>query len=157
MRMLVYMEILTIASQKGGAGKTTLSAHLAVEAERVGNGPVAVVDTDPQGSLADWWNQRRATTPLFASVEVVRLSTHMAELRQQRVSLVVIDTPPALLDTIRAAIAVADLVLIPARVRMTCERSGWWSIWLNTPRNPRALWSTVPRHARRLRWKPYRR
>ncbi len=45
------MRILTIASQKGGAGKTTLAAHLAVEAERAGAGPVAVVDTDPQGSL----------------------------------------------------------------------------------------------------------
>jgi chromosome partitioning protein len=115
MRILVYMEILTIASQKGGAGKTTLSAHLAVEAERRGSGPVAIVDTDPQGSLADWWNQRRAETPIFASVEVVRLPAHMAELRQQRVTLVVIDTPPALLQTIRAAILVADLVLIPAR------------------------------------------
>jgi chromosome partitioning protein len=109
------MDILTIASQKGGAGKTTLSAHLAVEAERQGRGPVAVVDTDPQGSLADWWNQRRVETPLFAAVEVVRLSAHMAELREQRVNLVVIDTPPALLQTIRAAIQVADLVLIPAR------------------------------------------
>jgi chromosome partitioning protein len=109
------MEILTVASQKGGAGKTTLSAHLAVEAEHRGAGPVAVVDTDPQGSLADWWNQRAAETPLFASVEVVRLPAHMAELRRQGVNLVVIDTPPALLQTIRAAIANADLVLIPAR------------------------------------------
>jgi chromosome partitioning protein len=108
-------DILTIASQKGGAGKTTLSAHLAVEAERNGRGPVAIVDTDPQGSLADWWNQRRADTPIFAAVEVSRLATHMAELRQQQVNLVVIDTPPALLQTIRAAILVADLVLIPAR------------------------------------------
>jgi chromosome partitioning protein len=109
------MDILTIASQKGGAGKTTLSAHLAVEAERQGHGPAAVVDTDPQGSLADWWNQRTSETPLFAAVEVVRLATYMTELRQQQVNLVVIDTPPALLQTIRAAILVADLVLIPAR------------------------------------------
>jgi chromosome partitioning protein len=115
MRTLVYMDILTVASQKGGAGKTTLSAHLAVEAERDGHGPVAIVDTDPQGSLADWWNQRRAETPIFASVEVLRLAAHMAELRQQRVNLVVIDTPPALLQIIRAAILVADVVLIPAR------------------------------------------
>src|ERR671919_305765 len=100
--MLVYMDILTIASQKGGAGKTTLSAHLAVEAERQGYGPVAVIDTDPQGSLADWWNQRRAETPLFAAVEVSRLPAQMAELHQQRVNLVIIDTPPALLQTIRA-------------------------------------------------------
>jgi chromosome partitioning protein len=109
------MDILTIASQKGHAGKTTLSAHLAVEAERTGSGPVAVVDTDPQGSLADWWNQRAAETPLFAAVDVVRLTEHMTALQRQGGHLVVIDTPPAFLDTIRAAIAAADLVLIPAR------------------------------------------
>jgi chromosome partitioning protein len=109
------MDILTIASQKGGAGKTTLSAHLAVEAERTGAGPVAVVDTDPQGSLADWWNQRAAETPLFAAVEIGRLADHMTALQRKGVNLVVIDTPPAFMDTIRAAIAVADLILIPAR------------------------------------------
>jgi chromosome partitioning protein len=109
------MDILTVASQKGGAGKSTLSAHLAVEAERQGHGPVAVVDTDPQGSLADWWNQRAADTPIFAAVEVIRLASHKTELQEQRVNLVVIDTPPALLQIIRAAILVADLVLIPAR------------------------------------------
>ncbi len=113
--MLTAMDILTIASQKGGAGKTTLAAHLAVEAERCGAGPVAVVDTDPQGSLAAWWNQRVADTPLFAAVDVAQLADHMVALQRQRVNLVVIDTPPALLDVIRAAIAVADLVLIPAR------------------------------------------
>jgi chromosome partitioning protein len=109
------MHILTIASQKGGAGKTTLSAHLAVAAERAGAGPVAIINTDPQGSLADWWNQRAAETPLFAAVNVARLAEHMSALRRQGVNLVVIDTPPALIDTIKAAITVADLVLIPAR------------------------------------------
>jgi chromosome partitioning protein len=115
MRMLVYMEILTIASQKGGAGKTTLTAHLAVEAERRRQGPVVVIDTDPQGSLADWWNQRQAETPRFAAVEVSRLAGAMDELRSQGVNVVIIDTPPAFLPIIRAAVQVADLVLIPAR------------------------------------------
>jgi chromosome partitioning protein len=109
------MDILTIASQKGGAGKTTLVAHLAVEAERNDAGPVAIVDVDPQGSLADWWNQRAAETPAFAAVEIDRLAAHMTALRRQRINLVIIDTPPALIDTIKAAIAIADLVLIPAR------------------------------------------
>jgi chromosome partitioning protein len=112
---MVAMDILTIASQQGGAGKTTLTAHVAVEAEHAGAGPVAVVDTDPQGSLAAWWNQGAAETPFFAAVEVVRLAEHMTALQRERVNLVVLDTPPALLDTIRAAIAVASLVLIPAR------------------------------------------
>jgi chromosome partitioning protein len=109
------MRILTIASQKGGAGKTTLAAHLAVEAERTGAGPVAVVDTDPQGSLAAWWNTRDAPTPLFAAVDITRLPDHLRTLERRQVELVVIDTPPALTDMIRAAIGVADLVLIPAR------------------------------------------
>jgi chromosome partitioning protein len=109
------MRILTIASQKGGAGKTTLAAHLAVEAEHAGAGPVAVVDTDPQGSLAAWWNAREAPTPLFAAVAIARLPEHLRTLERRQVQLVVIDTPPALTEMITAAIAVADLVLIPAR------------------------------------------
>jgi chromosome partitioning protein len=109
------MRMLTIASTKGGAGKTTLAAHLAVEAERTGAGPVAVVDTDPQASLAAWWNSRKAPTPLFAAVEIGRLADHLATLERHQVELVVIDTPPALTDVIQASVAVADVVLIPAR------------------------------------------
>ena len=50
------MRILALASQKGGSGKTTLSGHLAVQAQLAGQGPVVLIDIDPQGSLADWWN-----------------------------------------------------------------------------------------------------
>jgi chromosome partitioning protein len=115
MRIMMVMDILTITSQKGGTGKSTLTAHLAVEAAHRGAGPVAVVDIDPQGSLAAWWNQRTAETPFFAAVAVARLAEHMTALQRERVDLVVIDTPPALLDTIHTAIGVADVVLIPAR------------------------------------------
>ena len=109
------MRILTIASQKGGAGKTTLTAHLAVEAERAGAGPVAVIDTDPQGSLAAWWNSRQAPTPLFATIEMSQLTEHLEHLMQQGMQLVVIDTPPALTSIIASAIAAAHLIIIPAR------------------------------------------
>ena len=47
------MHILALTSQKGGSGKTTLAGHLAVAAEHAGAGPVALIDTDPQGSLTD--------------------------------------------------------------------------------------------------------
>jgi chromosome partitioning protein len=87
------MRILTIASQKGGAGKTTLTAHVAVEAERAGAGPVAVVDTDPQGSLAAWWNTRQADTPRFAAVDMSQLEAQLTGLDEQGMQLVVIDTP----------------------------------------------------------------
>ncbi len=59
------MYTIVAASQKGGSGKTTLSGHLAVEAARAGAGEIALIDTDPQGSLAAWWNARQAPTPHF--------------------------------------------------------------------------------------------
>jgi chromosome partitioning protein len=46
------MHVLALCSQKGGSGKTTLAGHLAVQAERVGARPVALIDTDPLGLLA---------------------------------------------------------------------------------------------------------
>jgi len=109
------MRTLVLASQKGGVGKTTLAGHLAVAAERGGCGPVALVDTDPQGSLASWWNERAADTPLFASVDIGQLSVHLAALAAAGVELAIIDTPPAVTATIRSVLAVADLVVIPTR------------------------------------------
>lgn len=109
------MHVLVLASQKGGVGKTTLSGHLGVEAERVGAGPVALVDTDPQHSLARWWNARKAETPLFARLDLADLRRGLDELDGQGVALVIIDTPPAITENIRTAIEVADLVLIPTR------------------------------------------
>ena len=109
------MKILTFASSKGGVGKSTLTGHLAAEATRHGAGPVAIVDCDPQGSLAEWWNSRAADTPLFARADVRRLRQDLEGLARQGIALVIIDTPPALLEVIAAAIAAADLVVIPCR------------------------------------------
>jgi chromosome partitioning protein len=109
------MHVLALASQKGGVGKTTLSGHLAVEAERDGFGPVALVDTDPQHSLADWWRARSAETPLFARVDLADIRRGLDTLQHEGVALVIIDTPPAIAENIRTVVAEADLVLIPAR------------------------------------------
>jgi cellulose biosynthesis protein BcsQ len=57
------MHVIGISSRKGGSGKTTSTSHLAVTAEAAGAGPVAVIDTDPQGGLAGWWNARAVETP----------------------------------------------------------------------------------------------
>ena len=107
--------MLVLASQKGGSGKTTLSGHLAVEAERAGIGPVALIDTDPQGSLAQWWNARAAETPYFAHVGVLELGEALAHLQKSGVKLAVIDTPPAITAAISHVVAHADLVLVPTR------------------------------------------
>lgn len=109
------MKTLVVASQKGGVGKTTITGHLGVMAEATGAGPVALIDTDPQGSLASWWNARVAEAPAFAAVDIANLPGHLKQLEKAGVKLAIIDTPPAVTETIRAVLAVADLVLIPTR------------------------------------------
>lgn len=109
------MKVLALTSQKGGSGKTTLSGHLAVEAERAGAGPVALVDTDPQGSLTNWWNARESNTPAFVHTTIANLPGDLDRLREAGMKLVVIDTPPAITWSIVEVIKVADLALIPVR------------------------------------------
>ena len=124
--MLSSMRIIVMASQKGGSGKTTLAGHLAVEAERSGNGPVALIDTDPQGSLAQWWNAREPDGPAFvhSNLHTIKrrrdedrrtLHSDLLQLREQGFRLVVIDTPPSVTRTIAEVVAFADLVLLPTR------------------------------------------
>ena len=69
------MRVLIFASQKDGSGKITLAGHVAVQAERAGAGPVALVDTDPQGSLFDWWNMRESERQYFVRTNFPRLLT----------------------------------------------------------------------------------
>jgi len=109
------LRVLALASQKGGSGKTTLSGHLAVQAQRAGAGPVVLIDIDPQGSLADWWNEREAEYPAFAQTTVSRLANDLAVLRQQGFKLAVIDTPPAITMAIQSVIGVAELIVVPTR------------------------------------------
>ena len=109
------MRVLALASQKGGSGKTTLSGHLAVQAQRAGAGPVVLIDIDPQGSLADWWNEREEDFPAFAQTTVARLASDLQALRQQGFRLAVIDTPPAITLAIQSVMAVAELVVVPTR------------------------------------------
>jgi len=106
---------IVAASQKGGSGKTTLSGHLAVEATRQGAGTVALIDTDPQGSLAHWWNARQADEPHFVKVGILELEEALAHLDKIGVRIAVIDTPPAITQSISQVVAHADLVVVPTR------------------------------------------
>lgn len=109
------MYTIVAASQKGGSGKTTLSGHLAVEACRAGAGAVALIDTDPQGSLAHWWNARKAKTPHFVKVGLLDLKATLQELDRIGIRIAVIDTPPAITHSISQVVAHADLVVVPTR------------------------------------------
>ena len=108
------MAVYTVAQQKGGSGKTTLATNLAVGLSRAGRG-VAVLDTDPQGSLGRWFLERAergepgielsTASAWGASYEVKKLSRQWDDI--------VIDTPPKLDGDLRPAIKAADLVLLP--------------------------------------------
>lgn len=114
-----------------------------------GAGPVVLIDIDPQGSLADWWNEREADYPAFAQTTVARLPADLAILRQQGFKLAVIDTPPAITMAIQSVIAVSELIVVPTRpsphdlraVGATvdlCERSGKPLIFVVNGATPKA-------------------
>lgn len=110
------MKVIVFASQKGGVGKTTLTAHLAVAAEKAGDGPCVLLDTDPQASLAAWWNGRADQKPSFAPVATLKeLPAKLKALDEAGYTYAFIDTPPAITESIRAVVALADFVLIPTR------------------------------------------
>src|SRR6186997_607455 len=109
------MYTIVAASQKGGSGKTTLSGHLAVEASRAGAGEIALIDTDPQGSLAHWWNARTAPEPRFVKAGLPDLDQALEGLRRMGIKIAVIDTPPAITQSISQVVAHADLVIVPTR------------------------------------------
>ena len=109
------MKTIVVNSQKGGSGKTTLAAHLAVEAERAGDGPVWLIDTDKQGTLSLWHERRENETPQRADVPFARLAEGLKALASSSGAYCFIDTPPTLSDQSATVLGLADLVLIPVR------------------------------------------
>lgn len=109
------MKIVALAAQKGGSGKTTLAANLAVQMEAEGDGPVALVDTDPQGSLADWWRERNVESPVLTRSSTHHLARHIRRIRESGARHLIIDTPPAIKSSIAHVMSAADLVVIPTR------------------------------------------
>lgn len=110
--------IITIAQQKGGSGKTTLTAHLSVALSRVKGMNVAILDTDPQGSLGEWFEAREAKLGEDGAGLEFRTASGWGARREARSlarshDFVLIDTPPKADMDARPAIEAADLMLIP--------------------------------------------
>ena len=77
------MKTIVILNSKGGVGKSSITRHLAVAAEQENPGAVVLCDTDPQGSLADWWNAREAETPQLATVALSEFKTKQPAIAAQ--------------------------------------------------------------------------
>src|SRR5216684_3459345 len=75
------MYIVSMLSQKGGTGKTTLSLHLAVASEKAGKRAV-VIDLDPQASSAEWKDSREGNTPVVVPIPSTRLPQALQAARE---------------------------------------------------------------------------
>lgn len=107
------MKVIVVAAQKGGTGKTTLSGHLGVELASRGYRTV-LVDTDPQGSLAAWWEARESAEPAMMPATAQELARALPGLAEG-FDIAVVDTPPQVNFLIQQTVELADLVLIPAK------------------------------------------
>lgn len=107
------MKIIVTASTKGGVGKSTIGACLAVEAARQGCS-VYIVDLDPQQSTARWWV--RAGGPdnpmLVTGVDNVTLARHIIEQKKAGRDYFIVDTPGSMMDVITDALRAADAIAV---------------------------------------------
>lgn len=108
---------ITVAQQKGGAGKSTITAQLAVTYAQAGK-KVGVVDIDPQGSLAMWFEVRKMLVDAagggitFLQASGWRLSTELDRMKRD-LDLILVDSPPHAETDVRIAVRAADLILVP--------------------------------------------
>lgn len=109
------MKTISIISQKGGAGKTTLAINLAGAAIKHGLSAL-IIDLDPQASAKKWHDERPdKDTPAVISAHAERLPEILTAARENGVNLCIIDTAPHSETNALDAASAADLVLIPCR------------------------------------------
>jgi len=110
-------KVITISQQKGGSGKTTLAVNLALAFIKYHNLKVAVIDTDPQGSLGKWFMIRTEKKVSNDNLTFKTASLWGAQYESKTLKkdhdIVIIDTPPKIESDARPSIESADLVLIP--------------------------------------------
>lgn len=108
------MKILTIANRKGGAGKSTCAANLAVEGVKA-KLKVALIDLDSQKTLQSWWEKREASDIDLIESDFDNLEHSLKTLATRGYDLCIIDTPGDISQNTRMGIKYADLVLIPSK------------------------------------------
>ena len=110
-------KVITIAQQKGGTGKTTLAVNLALAFIKYHNLKVAIIDTDPQGSLGKWFmirsEKKISNQNLTFKTASLWGTQYESKILKQDHDVVIIDTPPKIESDARPAIEASNLVLIP--------------------------------------------
>lgn len=109
------MLTIVINSQKGGSAKTMLCKHLAVEAERAGDGPVFLIDTDESGVLSRWHSRREAATPARVDLPFDGIGKGLELLQRHGAKYCLIDTGSGRLEIAKELFKVANLVIFPVQ------------------------------------------
>src|ERR1039457_2139430 len=109
------MQVIVINSQKGGSAKTMLAKHLSVEAERAGDGPVFLIDTDPQGTLTAWHAKRQADTPARVEVPFEGLEKGLELIRNHGATYCILDTASGRIEVAKQLFKLADFVIFPVQ------------------------------------------
>jgi chromosome partitioning protein len=106
--------VITLATSKGGTGKTTLARSLAAHWFNVGHKP-ALIDADPQSSLAKRYDPtgKLGRVPVIAEPED-RVGDVIAEFRARH-SPVIVDTAGFRNRTTIGALVATDLAIIPLK------------------------------------------
>ena len=109
------MKVISLLTRKGGSGKSTLTTHWAVEAERARGKKAVIIDFDPQGSSSSWYSKREAESPLLIQSGPGLIKDHLEACRNDEIDFVLIDTTPDISAIAVHAARVSDLVVIPVR------------------------------------------
>jgi chromosome partitioning protein len=103
--------VISLINQKGGVGKTTTAINLA-SGIALRNLAVLLVDTDPQGSVLQWQSTVKSNEFEVMQLAATDLQTKVKGLRR-KFDHIVVDSPPALLQTTRTIALTTDLAIVP--------------------------------------------
>jgi len=112
-------KVISFTNQKGGSGKTTLSANLAVLWSNSGY-KVAVIDADAQNSLTYWLEARKK----YYGEDNIGITSYNFDVRnlkeeikqiKSKYNFIIIDSPPSITFNTIQIIKASDRVFVPVQ------------------------------------------
>jgi chromosome partitioning protein len=109
------MKIFAVANEKGGVGKSTITAQVGVNLDNRGYYTVLIDVDHHRGGIKRWWERRESQFPELLKVTFEQLRPRLDELRELGVDCVVIDTPGWKHEELSKLYEIADLVVVPCQ------------------------------------------
>ena len=107
--------VIGVVNQKGGTGKSTIATNIAAHLAHLGK-HVLLVDADPQTTVLDWAAIRNGTEPHVSVVGLPTRNLHQEiKVLKDKYDIVIIDGGGRITESARAAVAVADFIVVPTR------------------------------------------